>query len=144
MSGPAYLAFLRLLRPRHPDFLSPELRAWLTDGTGKWIDERGGLAYTLGVMVDFPAVNLFHGGAQTWRQSDAAEGPIAVKEGTWAELVSDGTAMVASFDTVNVDEDPGAVRILIRALRLARHAVATWPEGDIFASFDIGPVAVRK
>jgi CubicO group peptidase (beta-lactamase class C family) len=144
LSGPEYLAFLRLLRPRHPDFLSPELRAWLTDGTGKWIDERGGLADTLGVMVSFPAVNLFHGGAGQWRQSDAAGGPIALKEGTWAVLAGDGTAWVASFDTVTADEDPEAFDRLVRALWQARRAVATWPVGDLFASFGIGTVAVRK
>lgn len=142
LSGPEYLAFLRLLRPRTPDLLSSELRAWLTDGTGKWIDERGRLAYTLGVLVRFPAVNLFHAGGWTWRQSNAAGGTIAVKEGTWAVLAGDGTAWAASFDTVNSDEDAEAIRILDLALWRARRVVATWPEGDLFASFGIGPVAV--
>lgn len=156
LSLPEYLAFLRLLRPpekqfavlrvlfpRRQDFLSPPLREWLTNGNDKWI-ERGKVAYTLGVLVRFPELNLFHGGAWAWRQRDAAEGPILVKEGTWSVLAGDGTAWVASFDTVNADEDPDATLELDRALWRARQAVATWPKSDLFASFGIGTVGTNQ
>lgn len=144
LSPPEYLAFLRLLQPRDPDLLSPELRAWLGDGTGKWIDERVGLAYTLGMLLRLPQRNLFHTGGFSWRQRDAARGRIAVKEGTWAVLAADGTAWMASFEGLSPVEDEAAVRALDDALWRARGTVARWPEADLFAEAGIGPVAVGE
>jgi CubicO group peptidase (beta-lactamase class C family) len=141
LSAPEYLAFLRLLRPRTPDFLSPDVRAWLTDGTGKGLGDGGHLAYTLGVNVRLPAGNLFHSGSWTWRQPDGVEGRIAFKEGTWAVLAADGVAWMASFDTVTSSENADAIRALDAALWRARRAVSAWPEGDRFAALGIGPVA---
>ena len=143
LSGPEYLAFLRLLRPRRPDLLSSDLRAWLTDPQGKWIDEGGRRAYTLGVMLRLPGRNLFHGGSWTWRQSGTPDGTITVKEGTWAVLAGDGTAWFASFDTVNSDENPDAMGALDATLWRARNAVSTWPDRDLFPQFGIGPVTIR-
>jgi CubicO group peptidase (beta-lactamase class C family) len=143
LSGPEYLAFLRLLRQRQPDVLPSEVRAWLTDPQGKWIDASGGRAYTLGVMLRMPARNLFHGGSWTWRQSGTRDGTIATKEGTWAVLASDGTAWFASFDTVNADENSDAIRALDATLWRAREAVSSWPERDLFAEFGVGPVTIN-
>jgi CubicO group peptidase (beta-lactamase class C family) len=144
LNGPEYLAFLRVLHPREPDRLSPEMRAWLTDGRGKWIDEAAGRAYTLGVVVNLPAKTLFHSGSWTWRQANAAEGPIAFKQGTWAVLAADGTAWFASFDTVTSAEDPEAIRALDAALWRARRTTTAWPDVDLFERFGVGPVATRE
>lgn len=155
LSAPEYLAFLRLLRApeKHSavvrmfvhgreDFFTPEIRTWLIDGNGKWI-ERGALAYTLGVNVRFPQMNIFHSGAWNWLQRDALDGPLYAKAGTWSVLTPDGTAWVATFDTVN-SEEPDAMRELDDALWRARRAVTKWPEQDLFGALGIGPVATGK
>lgn len=144
LSGPEYLAFLRLLRPRKPNLLPPGVRAWLTDSEGKWIDVGGRRAYTLGVMLRMPEKHLFHGGSWTWWQSGTPEGTITEKQGTWAALASDGTAWFASFDTVNADENADAVGALEATLWRARNAVSSWPDRDLFPGFGIGPVTISE
>jgi hypothetical protein len=90
LSGPEYLGFVRLLRPNAPSALGPNTQRWIRSTEGKWFEGRA-IAYTLGVNVrQMPNMtNLFHAGAWTWRQFDAAGGAIDEEHGTWFVLAGD-------------------------------------------------------
>jgi serine/threonine protein kinase/CubicO group peptidase (beta-lactamase class C family) len=143
LSGPEYLAFLRLYRPRQPDLLAPEMRRWLWEGDKKWTDARREVAYSLGVWTRPTERNLWSVGNLVWEQTDAHGGPIAVKQGTTAALANDGTGWFASFDTVN-PTDQKAIQALERALWAARKEVKSWPGTDLFGERGIRPVSVER
>jgi len=144
LSGPEYLAFLRLYWPRQPDILGPDLRRWLWDGDRKWVDARRVVAYSLGIYTRPADRNLWSFGTWTWRQPNASGGPISVKQGTHAALASDGTGWFASFDTVNFEPDPKPMQDLEKALWNARKLVRSWPETDLFADRGIRPVSIEQ
>jgi CubicO group peptidase (beta-lactamase class C family) len=143
LSPPEYLAFLRLLRPRAPDFLSPAMRRWLMDGStppgGAFAHDR---AYTLGMRLHRIEGALSHTGAWNW-QRRAADGMVAVSNGTLATLAADGTAWVASFDTVNPVLNRPAMVELDELLQRARRAVKAWPGDDLFPAAGVGPLAIE-
>ena len=143
LSGPEYLAFLRLYRPRQPDLIAPEMRRWLWDGDRKWTDTRREVAYSLGVWTRPADRNLWSFGNFTLEQADAHDGPIAVKQGATAVLTNDGTGWFASYDTVK-STDQKAIQALEKALWNARKEVKTWPGMDLFGERGIRPVTVEQ
>jgi serine/threonine protein kinase/CubicO group peptidase (beta-lactamase class C family) len=142
LSGPEYLAFLRLLRPRQPDLLTPGLRRWLWDGEGKWIDPGKQIAYSLGVMVHPVDQVLWNYGLWNWQPTGPKDGTTAITQATFAALGRDGTGLFASFDTIDVENNPLAMLALETALRGAIAEVKAWPEGDGFAERGIRAVSV--
>ncbi|HSI01673.1 MAG TPA: serine hydrolase [Reyranella sp.] len=144
LSGPEYLAFLRLYRARQPDLLGPDVRRWLWEGDNKWIDSRREIAYSLGVTTKPVDRNLWSFGTWDWHQPDAKDGPIAIKQGTYMALRHDGTGWFASFDTVSFEPDAKPMQALEKALWNARSQVKSWPETDGFAERGIRPVSVQQ
>ena len=143
LSGPEYLAFLRLFRARQPDLLAPDMRRWLWEGNDKWTDARRDVAYSLGVWTRPTERNLWGFGSFTWDQTDAKDGPLVVKQGATAALANDGTGWIASFDAVK-SADLKVVQALEKALWAARKQVKAWPETDLFGDRGIRPVSVEQ
>ena len=143
LSGPEYLAFMRLLEPRDPDPLGVAGRSWLNGISDKWIDTNHTAAYTLGVTV-YPyasgSARIGVGGAWYWKQDQSASGPINEQSGTFAVLLADGTAWFASFDGISSDTNGQAVRELDNALTHAYASVPSWPDIDLFSSMGISQV----
>jgi CubicO group peptidase (beta-lactamase class C family) len=145
LSGPEYLAFLRLFEARQPDLLTPDLRRWLWTGDRKWTNAGQEVAYSLGVLTRPARRVLWHGGAWDWSQADAWGGPIQFKkQGTYAVLHGDGVGWFASFDTVNGDKDPKATAALDVALWKARTEVRSWPKTDGFIERGVRPIALQS
>jgi CubicO group peptidase (beta-lactamase class C family) len=143
MSAPEYLAFLRLLRPRRPDFLSAPVRDWMTDGRHETHEMFGGpgFAYTLGMHLRQRTGDLFHAGAWSWRK-DGPDGP-AVRQGTWAGLASDGTGFVATFDTISPAHDIAAGAELDALVWRLQRAGGSYPTIDLFEAAGVGPLRLR-
>jgi CubicO group peptidase (beta-lactamase class C family) len=142
MSPPEYLAFLRLLRPRRPDFLSAPVRDWMSDGRNETHEAFGGpgFAYTLGLHLRLRTGDLFHAGAWSWRQ-DGPDGP-AVRQGTWAGLATDDTGFVATFDTISPSHDVAAAGELDAMVWRLQRAGGTYPSTDLFESAGVGPLVL--
>lgn len=142
LSGPEYLAFLRLLRARQPDLLTADLRHWLWDGERKWIDPGKQTAYTLGVMVRPADQALWTYGVWNWQPTGPKDGTAAVRQATYAALSRDGTGLFASFDTIDLEKHPQAMQALETALWGASAEVKVWPETDGFPERGIRAVSV--
>lgn len=143
LSGPEYLAFVRLLGRHRSGPLTPATQRWLRESAGRWTSDTGRTAYTLGVYLALhPGAQptLFHSGGWLWTQLDAAGGPIRERRGSWFVLAPDGTACFASYDGLHADEDRSKVEELHEALGQASRRIAVWPAHDLFPSFGIGPV----
>ena len=140
MSAPEYLAFLRLLRPRKPDFLSAPVRDWMSDGRHETHEAFGGpgFAYTLGMHLRLRTGDLFHAGAWSWRQ-DGPDGP-ALRQGAWAGLGADGTAFVATFDTISPSHDAAAAGELDAMVWRLQRAGGRYPAIDLFDAAGVGPL----
>jgi CubicO group peptidase (beta-lactamase class C family)/tRNA A-37 threonylcarbamoyl transferase component Bud32 len=143
LSGPEYLAFLRLLRPRQPDPLTATLRRWMWDGERKWIDASKQTAYSLGVMVRPSEHALWAYGLWNWQPTGPKDGTTAVNQATYAALDRDGTAVFASFEAVAPEKNSQAMQALEKALWGAIADVKSWPETDGFQERGIRPVSVR-
>lgn len=142
MSAPEYLAFLRLLRPRRPDFLSAPVRDWMSDGRNETHELFGGpgFAYTLGMHLRLRTGDLFHAGAWSWRK-DGPDGP-AVRQGTWAGLGTDGTGFAATFDTISPSHDIAAAGELDAMVWRLQRSGGSFPAIDLFEAAGVGPVRV--
>ncbi len=143
LSGPEYLAFLRLLRGREPDLLTADLRRWMWDGEGKWMDAGKQTAYSLGVMVRPADKVLWTYGLWNWQPTGPKDATAAVKQATYAALSRDGTGLFASFDALDLEKNPQAMQALETALWSVSAEVKAWPETDGFAERGIRPVSVR-
>jgi len=143
LSGPEYLAFMRLWRPREPDLLGPATRAWMSNLDGRWLNSQHSDAYTLGVFIHRNldgTRNIAHPGGWVWQQPDAAGGAISETYGTQAVLLPDGVAWFASHDGIEGGSPKSAE--LMRILLLAHDQVSYWPAGDLFARMGVGPLHV--
>jgi CubicO group peptidase (beta-lactamase class C family) len=145
LSGPEYLGFVRLLRPNAQSPLGPNTQRALRSTEGKWFEGRA-VACTLGVNLrQMPDMaNLFHGGAWTWQQNDAAGGAINEEHGTWFVLAGDDVAWFASFEGISSDTKPEAIRELDEAFWRARRAVRSWPTLDQFPDMGVGPISAGR
>jgi CubicO group peptidase (beta-lactamase class C family)/serine/threonine protein kinase len=143
ISGPEFLAVLRLYRARQPDLLTPEMRRWMWDGEHKWRDDKRDAAYSLGMTARPATRDLWTFGDWHWQQPDAHGGPISVKQGTAAALLGDGTGWFVSFDTVTWTSEPKAIQELEATLRDAHKAIKSWPEVDRFTGYSVGPVSIN-
>jgi len=144
MSGPEYLGFARLLRAKQSPLLVKDTRSFLETTDSKWINDRHVIASTLGINVRplrSGLYNLFHMGAWTWHQDNAAGGAINEKRGTYFVLTGDGVGWFASFDGVNSDGDTQAMTDLDAALFRAHNEVSVWPDRDQFAAMGVGRVS---
>ncbi len=120
---------------------------WLWSPDGKWVDDRRRFAYTLGVNIEptnGTRPHIFHEGAWTWHQGDAAGGAVAVKRGAWFVLAADGIAWFASFDGVSGDVEPEVIRELRDGMLLARRRVTAWPEQNNFEAMGVGPILTAR
>ena len=144
LSGPEYLAFVRVFDRRHDGPLTPATQRWLRESDGRWSNEPRTNAYTLGIQLYLRTgaePNIFHSGSWLWNQSDASGGSIRERRGTWFILAADGTAWFASYDGLHSDEDRPKVTELHEALWQAYRLVTSWPAHDLFPSMGIGPVS---
>ena len=143
LSGPEYLAFIRLFERRHFGPLTSATHQWLRESSGRWTSETRTNAYTLGVQLFVrPGAepNIFHSGGWLWNQTDASGGPIRDRRGSWFMLTADGTAWFASYDGLHADEDRYKVNELHEALWQAYRRVSSWPAHDLFPAMGIGAV----
>jgi CubicO group peptidase (beta-lactamase class C family) len=143
LSGPEYLAFMRLLMPGTPGPLHAAARRWLNDPKGKWIDSSQSTAYTLGMFLDKASsgsTELSHNGAWSWRQTNAFDGPIDERRGSLVVMTGDGTSWFAAFDGVSVGTNADQIEALHKSLWTAFRGITKWPDRDLFASFGVGPV----
>jgi CubicO group peptidase (beta-lactamase class C family) len=116
LSGPEYLAFVRLLRVRPPSLFTPEIAEFLCTPDGKWMQPERTAAYTLGVVIEGPGPTFLHSGGHNWKQDDAAGGPIDEARGTSFVLLPDGIAWFASYDGISAGTNPEATAELRQEL----------------------------
>jgi hypothetical protein len=140
LSGPEYLAFVRLLRVRPPSLFTPEIAEFLCTPDGKWMQPERTAAYTLGVVIEGPGPTFLHSGGHNWKQDDAAGGPIDEARGTSFVLLPDGIAWFASYDGISAGTNPEATAELRQELCRACEQVRPCPAIDKFPGIGIGPV----
>ena len=141
LSGPEYLAFIRLLSARPSGLFTPDLAEFLCRPDGKWMDVRQTAAYTLGVIIEGSGPTFSHSGGHNWKQDDAAGGPIDEARGTSFVLSADGVAWFASYDGLSAGTDPQAAAVLGQELSRACEHVRPYPVTDNFPELGIGPLA---
>jgi CubicO group peptidase (beta-lactamase class C family) len=138
LSGVEYLAFLRLLAERQPDFLTPAFRRFLSDPRGKETGAAAGRAYTLGLNIVATQGGrplFWHWGSWIWDDADRA--------GTILGFAENGAAWFASFEGISADDRPDLVRELDASFWAAIRHVTTWPDDDLFPRFEVGPLPLR-
>jgi CubicO group peptidase (beta-lactamase class C family) len=135
LSGPEYLAFLRVFPPSG-NFLSAATRRWLLDPEGKEITTDGSLFYSLLFVRPLGGGhNFFHMGSWGYRQAPAGpSGGINDSVGTLAATVASGASWFVSFEP-----RPGsdARARLDRDLVRAAETVTSWPDGDLYPRFGV-------
>jgi CubicO group peptidase (beta-lactamase class C family) len=143
LSGPEYLALIRLLHVRPRNLFSSEVIRFLCVPDGKWMNAGQTLAYTLGVVVE-PSRNqgptFLHSGGHNWNQEDAAGGAIDEARGTSFVLADNGVGWFASYDGLSAGTDPDATGALGRGLDQACQEVRPWPDIDNFPDMGIGAI----
>ena len=90
--------------------------------------------------------NLLHDNSEAWGDIsfEMQHGPILVdNQGAHAALTGDGTAWFVSFDTVSW-ADPKPIHELETTMFNSRKAIKVWPQTNEFASYKVGPVAIRR
>jgi CubicO group peptidase (beta-lactamase class C family) len=140
LSGPEYLAFVRLLHDRPSRLFDREMSEFLCTSDGKWMSAERRAAYTLGVVIEGPGPTFLHSGGYNWKQDDAAGGPIDEARGTSYVLMPNGIAWFASYDGLSAGTDSQAVEELQRGLSRACEQMRPCPDIDNFAALGIGPV----
>lgn len=141
LSGPEYLAFIRLLRVRPPSLFTHDIAEFLCTPDGKWMQRERTAAYTLGVVIEGPGPTFLHSGGHNWKQDDAAGGPIDEARGTSFVHLPDGIAWFASYDGLSAGTNPQATAALEDELRRASEQVRPNPAIDSFSGVGIGPVS---
>jgi CubicO group peptidase (beta-lactamase class C family) len=141
LSGPEYLAFIRLLRVRPPNLFTRDVAEFLCTPDGKWMAPEQAAAYTLGVVIERAGPTFCHSGGHNWKQDDAAGGPIDEARGTSFVLLPDGIAWFASYDGLSAGTNPQATTALREELCRACEQVRPCPVIDNFPGFGIGPVS---
>jgi CubicO group peptidase (beta-lactamase class C family) len=136
LSGPEYLAFLRVFAPGGPVLTDESRRFVETTTPGRAVDASGQVFYTLGVTVRpvSGGYNLFHAGRWGYRLSGAPGGPLEANIGTWAVRAAAGASWFASFEPM---VDTGVRNELDRELFRVARAVRDWPPEDLFPRFGI-------
>jgi CubicO group peptidase (beta-lactamase class C family) len=140
LSGPEYLAFIRLLHLRPPRLFTDDVAEFLCAPDGKWMDAKRTTAYTLGVVIESPGPIFLHSGGHNWKQDDAASGPIDEARGTSFVLLPDGTAWFASYDGLSAGTNPQATSELHQALTQACENVRPCGAIDNFPGLGIGHI----
>ena len=125
LSGPEYLAFLRVFRPDGP-VLDAERRRWTLTTVGREMDASGQASYTLGVIVRTVSEghNLWHAGGFDYHHPDAMGGPLNISIGTLAVRAVIGASWFVFYEP---NQSREARRELDRELWRAASAVRTWP-----------------
>jgi CubicO group peptidase (beta-lactamase class C family) len=125
LSGPEYLAFLRVFRPDGP-VLDAERRRWTVMTAGREMDVSGQASYTLGVVVRTVSEghNLSHRGAFDYHHPYAMGGPLHVSIGSLAVRPAIGTSWFAFYEPLLTPEARGE---LDRELWRAARGVRIWP-----------------
>jgi CubicO group peptidase (beta-lactamase class C family) len=143
LSGPEFLASIRLLHIRSRNLFTPEVAEFLCRPEGKWMNPERTVAYTLGVIIEPFADSeptFLHSGGHNWNQHDAAGGPIDEARATSFALMGDGAAWFVSYDGLSAGTNPQATTALNRELGRACKQVLSCPETDYFPAMGIGPV----
>jgi Beta-lactamase len=143
LSGPEYLALIRLLHVRPRNLLSSEVIRFLCVPDGNWMNAGRTMAYTLGVVLE-PVRNqgptFLHSGGHNWYQEDAAGGAIHEARGTSFVLADNGVGWFASYDGLSAGTDPNATGALRKALDEACQQICPWPDINNFTDMGVGSV----